>query len=446
MTLEASMKILVVGSGGREHALCWKLAQSPLTDAIYCAPGNGGTATTEKTTNVNIDASDFHALTSFAERNGIELAVIGPDNPLADGIVDTFEAAGLRTFGPRKFAAKLEWSKAHAKEFMSACGVPTARFQICTHITDARDAILNNKWARVIKADGLALGKGVYVCDTTDDAIKAVEQLFNEDAGAAIARKVIVEERLYGEEISLMCLCDGKTIVPLLPSQDHKRRFDNDKGPNTGGMGAYAPVALYDKCREIIETMVIRPLQNALNDPQLQSRYLGGEYKGVLYIGLLLVEDVAHPKERYKPYVLEFNARFGDPETQAVLPLLKSDLLEHLIACTSGGLHTQKIQWSNDASCCVVAVAADYPKSSSRGELINLPGEHDPVITFHSGTKLTERGLESNGGRIFSVTATAPDMESARRTAYAALQTASFKGMDFRRDIAGRVAATCHST
>jgi phosphoribosylamine--glycine ligase len=441
MTLEAPMNILVVGSGGREHALCWKLAESPLAGKIYCAPGNGGTATTDKTTNVAIEASDIHALVTFAQRNGIDFTVVGPDNPLADGIVDAFESAELKAFGPTKAAAKLEWSKSHAKEFMRACAVPTAQFKICSTTQEAREVVTANKWARVIKADGLALGKGVFVCDTTSDAINAIDTLFNEPT---FNGKIVIEERLYGEEISLMCLCDGRQIVPLLPCQDHKRRFDGDRGPNTGGMGAYAPVALYDRCRDVIDDTILAPLQDAFNDAIVQGRFLGGPYKGVLYIGLLVVEDklrAAGPSA----YVLEFNARFGDPETQAVLPLLKSDLLEILIACTDGKLDPTRIAWSPEQSCCVVAVAGDYPQSSSRGQSITLPQEQASTITFQAGTKLSERGLETNGGRIFSVTGVAPGMESSRELAYAALQTASFKSMDYRRDIAGRVTATCSS-
>jgi phosphoribosylamine--glycine ligase len=435
-----AVKVLVVGGGGREHALCWKLAKSPRAAKIYCAPGNGGTAKEPKVENVPIAVSDFEALSSFARERKIDLVVIGPDNPLADGIVDYMQGEGLRVFGPVKEAAKLEWSKAHAKVFMQKANLPTCRFMVCHSLEEATRCVKEKPWARVVKADGLALGKGVFVCDTEAEALAALEEIFVKGSFGEAGKQVLLEERLAGEEMSLLYFVDGKNLVAMPCCQDHKRRFDGDRGPNTGGMGAYSPVSLFDSCRDEIEKQITQPLKRALQEGLL-------DYKGVLYAGLMVVESPQEGNGGVKrtPYVLEFNARFGDPETQVLLPLLQSDLLDILWSCTDETLSEEKVIWSLDAACCVVAVADTYPSISSKGQSIEIGSLPPHVMLFHSGTQQADNALVTNGGRILCATALAADMESARQAAYKALQSISFKGMDWRKDIAGRAAKACLS-
>lgn len=443
------MKVLVVGGGGREHAICWKLALSTRVEQIFCAPGNGGTAKSDKTTNIDIAVMDFDKLISFGKEQAIDLVVIGPDNPLAEGIVDKMEAAGLRVFGPNKSQAKLEWSKAYAKEVLNQLNIATARFATANSQQTAEAVVKANQWARVIKADGLALGKGVFVCSNEEEALQALNTIYK--SGKFSDTKVVIEEMLSGEEISLLTLCDGRTLTPLLPSQDHKRRFDDDLGPNTGGMGAYAPVQLYEKHKEAIQDRVLEPLQKALTEGKLN-------FKGVLYIGLLMHQEKSNvdktstnqpSKNLPEPYVLEFNARFGDPETQTILPLLQSDLFDALYACTDQSLDQQKLSWSRQSSCCVIGAAQGYPESSSKGEAITLPLHSDnEQIIFQAGTKLlttaTGEQLVTDGGRIFSAVGLADKMEDARERAYNLIARVQCQSLDYRRDIAKRE-ATCQS-
>lgn len=435
------MKVLVVGGGGREHSICWKLALSTRVEQIFCAPGNGGTAKSDKTTNVDIAVMDFDKLIAFSKEQRIDLVVIGPDNPLAEGIVDSMEAAGLRVFGPNKSQAKLEWSKAYAKEVLNQLNIATARFATANSQQTAEAIVKANQWARVIKADGLALGKGVFVCANEEEALQALNTIYK--SGKFSDTKVVIEEMLIGEEISLLTLCDGKTLVPLLPSQDHKRRFDDDLGPNTGGMGAYAPVQLYEKHKEAIQDRVLEPLQKALAEGKLN-------FKGVLYIGLLMHQEKSNSERASKnlpePYVLEFNARFGDPETQTILPLLQSDLFDALYACTDQSLDQQKLSWSKQSSCCVIGAAKGYPDSSSKGEAIVFPSNSSASeqIIFQAGTKLvttaTSEQLVTDGGRIFAVVGLADKMEDARERAYNLIGTVQCQSLDYRRDIAKREA------
>jgi phosphoribosylamine--glycine ligase len=431
------MKVLVVGSGGREHAICWKLAQSAHVDKIFCAPGNGGTAS-DIIENIDISVMDFDKLTSFALSEKIDLVVIGPDNPLADGIVDHMSGAGLKVFGPTKAQARLEWSKAYAKEELAKLNIATARFATAKTQQTAEAIVKANSWARVVKADGLALGKGVFVCDSEADALEAVDTIFN--SGKFNEKQIVIEEKLTGEEISLLTLCDGKTIKTLLPSQDHKRRFDEDLGPNTGGMGAYAPVRLYEKHREIIDKKILAPLAEALKEGKLS-------FKGVLYIGLLMnVQAKGEPI----PYVLEFNARFGDPETETILPLLESDLFEALDACCTGSLDKVNLRWSEKASCCVIGAFKDYPSSSASGELLDISPELESIgitagtekILFHAGTARVTGQLLAKGGRIFAAVGLGDTMTSARQNAYQLISAVQAKNqfIDFRRDIAQREA------
>jgi phosphoribosylamine--glycine ligase len=430
MLPEYPLKVLVVGGGGREHALAWKIARNEQVEKIFCAPGNGGTATESKCQNVPIGVMDFAGLEKFALETKVDLVVVGPDNPLADGIVDSLEKAHLRVFGPTKEQAKLEWSKAHAKKFMDRLGLPTPRYLICNSHEEAKKAASENPWAQVVKVDGLALGKGVFVCDSEPEVLNALEQIFDGKTFGTAGETVLLEEKIVGEELSLLMLCDGKHLVELAPCQDHKRRFDGDAGPNTGGMGAYSPVALYDRYKSQIQTTIVEPLRKALETGVLS-------FKGVLYAGIIVSES--------GPEVLEFNARFGDPETQALMPRLQSDLLEALWACTCGKLNEVEMRWSADNSCCVVAVGEHYPASSSRGEVITT-APHPNTVLYQAGTKYTDGKVLTDGGRVLNVVATASTMEEAAKACYSALDKVSFKGMAYRKDIARRAFKQCLSS
>lgn len=435
---DTPIKVLVVGSGGREHALCWKLSLSPRVSRIFCAPGNGGTVALAKTENVAIAAGDFPALSEFARRNQVELVVVGPDNPLAEGIVDVLEADGLRVFGPTRAQARLEWSKAYAKDIMKQTGLPTAQFVTCQSLAAAEDAIRNNPWARVVKVDGLAFGKGVFVCDSEDEAISVAGEIFEEKKFGAAGDCVVLEERLHGQELSLLAFCDGKRLVLLPPAKDHKARFDGDRGPNTGGMGAYSPVALYEQYGDEIASKVLAPIESALQDGRLS-------YKGILYIGLLVGRPDGSDSASC-PFILEFNARFGDPETQALLPRLQSDLLPVLWACTEQALDQVEVSWSDTASCCVVAVTESYPWSSSSGEPVQIGTLPPDVFVFHAGTKLAGGELQTAGGRIVCVSALASTVEKAAEKAYAGLKQISFAGIAYRNDIAREAVKRCLSS
>jgi phosphoribosylamine--glycine ligase len=431
---EYPLKVLVIGGGGREHALAWKIAQNEQVEKIFCAPGNGGTAKESKCENVAIGVMDFPALEKFALDSKVDLVVVGPDNPLADGIVDAFEKAHLRVFGPTKEQAKLEWSKAHAKKFMDRLGLPTPRYLICNSHEEAKKAAKENPWAQVVKVDGLALGKGVFVCDNENEVLAALDQIFGAKSFGTAGETVLLEEKIVGEELSLLMLCDGKHLIEMAPCQDHKRRFDGDTGPNTGGMGAYSPVELYDRYKSQIESKIVAPLKEALTSGVLS-------FKGVLYAGIIVSES--------GPEVLEFNARFGDPETQALMPRLKSDLLEALWACTCEQLNKVHMEWTPDSSCCVVAVGDQYPAASSKGEVITVqssPAVQRDIVLYHAGTKFTDGKVITDGGRVLAIVATAPTMEEAAASCYKALQTVSFKGMDYRKDIARRAFKQCLSS
>jgi phosphoribosylamine--glycine ligase len=437
---DRAARVLVVGGGGREHAICWKLAQSPRVEAIYCAPGNGGTSLEAKVQNINIAVGEFEKLIQFAKDQAIDLTVIGPDNPLSDGIVDAFQAEGLCVFGPTRESARLEWSKAFAKEFMSEVGIPTPKFLICDSYEQACEALKKNQWARVIKADGLALGKGVFVCDSEDECLEALDQIFRKKAFGAAGERVLLEEKISGFEISLLMFCDGKTLLPMPASQDHKRRFDDDKGPNTGGMGVYAPMPGYDKYQQEIEQNVVEPLRKALRSGKL-------EYKGIIYAGIIYGVNPDHPGASSKPsaQVLEFNARFGDPETQALMPLLTSDLYDILLACTESRLSDLDVTWSSSSSCCVVASAKAYPEASSKGKEITIGALPAGTVVFHAGTVGDDAGLRTNGGRVLALNAVRPTLQEARDVAYTALNEVEFEDMDFRKDIARRALEQCLS-
>jgi phosphoribosylamine--glycine ligase len=418
-------KILVIGSGGREHALAWALERSPQVEQVFVAPGNGGTVN-----NVPIGVSDFPALITFAKENQIDLTVVGPEVPLSEGIVDAFKAEGLMIFGPSQAAAQLEASKDFAKQLMVECGVPTARF---SSFMDSRSALefLNHlmtdsqgfdlSLGLVVKADGLAAGKGVMVCDDLTQAEAAVRYIFDGAFGSAGA-KVILEERLEGPEVSLLAFCDGYTALPMLPARDHKRAFDGNQGPNTGGMGVFAPVPE-------VNPSLIAQIGHTVFEPVLKAmRERGTPYVGVLYAGLMLT-----PKGIK---VLEFNARFGDPETQVILPLLQSDLFEVMQACVQGKLGRLVLDWSPKSAVTVVLASPGYPGDYPKGLPIQIPEQPgESVMVFHAGTAQQGNSLVTSGGRVLCVTALGKSFVSARARAYAAINQISFEGMHYRTDI-----------
>ena len=414
------MKVLVVGGGGREHALVWKIARSPRVTKIFCAPGNAGIA--EHAECVGIKAEDIDGLLAFARANSPDLTVVGPEAPLAAGIVDAFEAAGFKIFGPGKEAARLEASKVFAKEVMQRYGVPTAAGKDFNRAEDAREYVRRLGGSCVVKADGLAAGKGVVVADSPAEAEAAVKTIMEEKAFGAAGERVIIEERLYGEEASVMALTDGETVLPLLPAQDHKPVFDGDKGPNTGGMGAYAPApAVTAELLRRIEVEILVPTIRGLAAE-------GITYKGVLYAGLMLTAE--------GPKVLEFNVRFGDPEAQPLFCLLASDLLELMEAVLAGRLREMKPDWHPGAAVCVVLASAGYPGPSRKGDVIsgldNLPAG---VVVFHAGTTLKNGRFATAGGRVLGVTGRGADVRDAIKATYKAVEKISFEGMHYRRDI-----------
>jgi phosphoribosylamine--glycine ligase/phosphoribosylformylglycinamidine cyclo-ligase len=414
------MKVLVIGSGGREHALAWKIAQSPRLTRLFVAPGNGGTGE-----NVPIPVGDSDRLVAFAKEAQVDLTVVGPEAPLAEGLVDRFQAEGLRIFGPVRAAARLESSKAFAKAFMTRHGIPTARYAAFSEYYAAVRHLLAVDYPVVIKASGLAAGKGVIVPTSLEEAEDALRQIMVERVFGAAGDEVVIEERLTGVEASLLAFCDGKTIVPMPPAQDHKRLLEGDRGPNTGGMGAFAPSPA---CPPALVAQIARTiLQPAVDGLRAE----GTPYVGVLYAGLMLTTD--------GPNVLEFNCRFGDPETQAILPLLDSDLLDILEACVEGRLSEVDVRWREGACACIVLASGGYPHRYEKGHPITgldaaaaLPG----VALFHAGTRREATGqLLTDGGRVLGVTAVGDSLEQALARAYAAAAQIQFKDMHYRRDI-----------
>ncbi len=422
------MRVLVVGGGGREHALCWKLAQSPRCETLWCAPGNAGTATLA--TNVAIAADDVAGLRDFAARARIDCTIVGPELPLVGGIVDAFTAAGLRCFGPMRAAAALEGSKAFAKEVMVRAGVPTAKAAVFDDADRATRWIDEIGAPVVVKADGLAAGKGVAICATRADALAAVDASMRRGAFGAAGRTVVIEEFLDGEEVSFMAVTDGTTIVPLASSQDHKRLGDGDTGPNTGGMGAYSPSPLVtpELERQWVEE-IIRPVVATLAVD-------GIPYRGVLYGGLMVAGGRAK--------VLEFNVRFGDPECQVLLLRLQSDLLELATATIDGTLARHAVVWDARASAGIVVAAAGYPNDPAKGEAITgLDGWNDGVV-FHSGTTRRGGDVVTSGGRVLTVAALGADVPDAVARAYRGVERVRFAGMHYRRDIGVRAGAARH--
>jgi phosphoribosylamine--glycine ligase len=418
------MGILIIGSGGREHALAWKLKQSPKVGKIFIAPGNAGTELVGQ--NVSFDIFDHQAVIDFCKINKIDLVVIGPDDVLASGIVNSLHAVGIKIFGPTKEAAQIEWSKSFAKDLMKRLGIPTARAEKFNEIGAAKEYAKNSNYPLVIKASGLALGKGVVIADSYEGALLALEEILVKKIFGLAGETVIIEEFLQGVEISIHAFCDGETFSMFPTAQDHKRIFDNDQGPNTGGMGTIAPVpGVTAETLKEIEQKIIAPLLGGL-------KKMGREFKGILFPGIMLTKD--------GPKVLEFNARFGDPETQSYMRLLKTDLLDILLACADGRLNELKIEWQENLSaCCVILASAGYPGAYKKGILITGTKEADGmegVAIFHAGTKIVDDNLVTNGGRVLGISATGETLEGARQKAYAAVELIDFEGKQFRKDIA----------
>ncbi len=417
------MKILVIGGGGREHALAWKLRQSPRASAVYCAPGNAGTAALAR----NVPLTDPAALARFAAEEGIGFTVVGPDNALAAGIVDLFESKGLRIFGPLKSAARFEWSKVFAKDFMKRHGIPTAAFGHFTSSGEARRFCQGMSYPLVLKADGLALGKGVVIAGDEAQAAATIGEMMDDGRFGDAGRGIVIEEFLEGRECSLHALLDGKNFLLLPGAQDYKQVFDGNTGPNTGGMGGFSPSPL-------LTTEMEKQVRREILEPFMEGlRAEGITYRGVLYPGLMLT--AAGPK------VLEFNSRFGDPETQVLLPRLKSDLVELLEAAVDGRLDECEPEWSEQAAVCVVMASEGYPGPSETGrEIFGLDAVDPGVLVFHAGTALREGKVATSGGRVLGVTALGADVESAQKRAYEAVSRIRFDGAHYRTDIAADAA------
>jgi phosphoribosylamine--glycine ligase len=415
-------KVLVVGGGGREHALALALHQSEAVGKVYVAPGNAGTAAFAG--NVEIGAEDIRTLRDFAEKERIDLTVVGPEAPLVAGIVDEFQAAGLPVFGPTALAAQIEGSKVFAKELMQNAGIPTADAYTCETLNDAERCIQELGAPVVVKADGLAAGKGVTIAVTEEEAFAAAEVALVEGKFGDAGKRVLIEDYLTGEEASILAVTDGESVVSMIPSQDHKRAYDGDEGPNTGGMGAYAPAPVVDDATlKKIEEKILKPAIKALGDA-------GTPYSGVLYAGLMF--DFEGPK------VLEFNCRFGDPETQAVLPLLRSDFYELCARTVAGELDETELEWSRRAGVTVVTVSGGYPGKYENGfeikGLDELEGDPD-VIVYHAGTRLDGDKIVTAGGRVLGVTAIQGDIAKAVKKAYSALNKINYKDIYYRKDI-----------
>jgi phosphoribosylamine--glycine ligase len=419
------MKVLVIGGGGREHAIVWKLSQSRLVDKIYCCPGNAGIA--ELAECIDVNPNDFDSLLDFVKYEWIDLTVVGPEDPLSRGIVDLFEKEGRMILGPTKAAARLESSKVFSKDLMKSHGIPSAEYSVFTSYVHAEEHIKFKGAPIVVKADGLAAGKGVFVASTVEEALVALKVIMKDRTFGEAGDRVIVEECLRGEEASFMVFTDGKTVVPMVSSQDHKRIFDNDKGPNTGGMGAYspAPVITADMEKRVMER-IMKPTLRALKNE-------GITYKGILYAGLMIDGD--------DPHVLEFNCRLGDPETQPVLSRLKSDFMSIAMAITDGTLSDIAIEWNREPAVCVVISSAGYPGKYRKGDVIKGIGDAntvDGVHVFHAGTAFNNGGIVTSGGRVLGVTAAGEDIAAARKKAYEAAGKIHFEGMHYRKDIANR--------
>lgn len=417
------MNVLVIGSGGREHAIVWKIRQSPRLKKLYALPGNPGTAGwAENISDISVD--DHDAVIRLCKSRKIDLAIVGPEAPLASGIVDALAAEGICCFGPKRAAAQIEASKVFAKDFMRRNQIPTARYATFRQIDDAIQYMESLDSPIVIKVSGLAGGKGVFLPETMEEAKATLRSILIDKAFGEAGDEVVIEERLIGQEVSLMAFTDGSSVVPMLPAQDHKRLLDGDQGPNTGGMGAYAPAPIFtsDRMREAVELILKPTIQGMKNE--------GIPFVGVLYAGLMLTPIGIR--------VLEFNCRFGDPETQVVLPLLETDLLEITEACVNGTLADVHIRWKDDAAVCVVLASQGYPEKVESGKYITMEDLPKDMVCFHAGTKILNGDLVTAGGRVFGLTAWASDIETAIKKVYSNVDKVSFEGMQYRKDIGQR--------
>lgn len=415
------MKLLVVGSGGREHAIIKKLLENPTVEKIYALPGNGGIAQDAQC--VNIGAKDIDGIVKFAKENKIDYAVVAPDDPLVLGCVDALEAAGIPCFGPRANAAIIEGSKVFSKNLMKKYGIPTAAYEVFDSAEKALEYLKTAPIPTVVKADGLALGKGAIVCMTREDALAAVKEIMQDKKFGDSGNRVVIEEFLEGPEVSVLSFTDGKTVVPMVSSMDHKRALDNDEGLNTGGMGTIAPNPYYtDEIADRCMNEIFLPTINAMNKE-------GRTFKGCLYFGLMITKD--------GPKVIEYNCRFGDPETQVVLPLLKSDLLTVMQATTNGTLADTEVEFDSGCACCVIMASKGYPVAYEKGYEISIPAEVLPSV-YVAGATIKDGKLVTNGGRVLGVTATAPTLEEAISAAYARVEKISFGNAYYRRDIGKR--------
>ncbi|OQA57580.1 MAG: Phosphoribosylamine--glycine ligase [Candidatus Omnitrophica bacterium ADurb.Bin277] len=417
------MRVLLVGSGGRENALAWKLAQSPKLAKLYCAPGNAGIARYAEC--LEISSDDIDGLLKFAVGQKIDLVVVGPEAPLVAGIHDKFSAGGIKLFGPSLQTAMLEGSKSFSKDVMSRFGVPTAAYEVFTNAKEAMQYVIETEMPVVIKADGLAAGKGVVICDTSEQSVTALSEIMEKKVFGAAGDKVVIEKKLEGEELSVLALTDGETILPLASARDHKRAYDHDRGPNTGGMGAYSPSAQFDEAAiGDLVNKTIRPVIDGL-------RKEGTPYRGVLYAGLMMTKE--------GPYVLEYNCRFGDPETEVILPRLKSDLLPVLAEIAEGKLKRSSLEWHEKSCMTVVMASGGYPGAYQKGFPIRgiEAAEAIPdVFIFHAGTVFnSEKQITTSGGRVLAVTALGENLRAACERAYQAANLINFEGGFFRRDI-----------
>lgn len=421
------MKVLVIGSGGREHAIAWKLRRSRKVDRLFCAPGNAGTALIAE--NVAIPTEQIHALREFAQTHQVDLTVVGPEAPLVAGIVDHFQQAKLPIVGPSREAARLEGSKAFTKHFLKTCGVPTAAFEVYDHPEEVERALRAGRFdfPVVLKADGLAAGKGVFICADLEESLKGVNTIMREKAFGDAGARLVVEQFLQGKEASFMVFSDGNRVLPMVPSQDHKALYDGDRGPNTGGMGAYSTdTILSDSQREEILNRIVYP---AIEGMARQ----GTPFRGILYAGLMLTRD--------GPRLLEFNVRFGDPETQVVLPRLETDLADVLLALAEGSVEGMSLEWNRNAVVCVVLAARGYPGNYEKGKEISgleMATEVGNTVVFHAGTALKNDQIVSSGGRVLGVTSQAASLEAAIIQAYEGVNKIYFDGMYYRRDIAAQ--------
>ena len=416
------MNVLIVGSGGREHAIAASVAKSKKVEKIYCVPGNAGIAEIAECADIKV--MEFDRIVKFAKKHDIGLTIVAPDDPLVGGLVDALEAEGLRAFGPRKNAAILEGSKAFSKELMKKYNIPTAAYEVFTDAAAALDYLNDAKLPIVLKADGLALGKGVLICNTLDEARNGVKEIMLDKKFGTAGNKLVIEEFMTGREVSVLTFCDGKTVKVMSSAQDHKRAGDGDTGLNTGGMGTFSPSPFYTKkVADFCKKNIFQPTVDAMAAE-------GREFKGVIFFGLMLTED--------GPKVLEYNARFGDPEAQVVLPRMKNDIIEVMEACIDGKLGKIKLEFEDNAAVCVVLASEGYPVSYTKGytiEGLDKFNSEEGYYCFHAGTRKSSKGIVTNGGRVLGVTAKGPNLRQARANAYEAVNWVSFENKYFRKDI-----------